>query len=118
MVVDGLVAFAKVVVVGGVKVLEIVVVITMVVDVDVVDRSSDVEMVGVDVMVASVFVGLLDDKTVVGLEVAGLDDVGMVLSSVSGAVVDSAAVVFDLTYSPISDSAVVDSTAENITKRK
>ena len=118
MVVDGFVASAKVVVVGGVKVLAIVVVITMVVDVDVVDRSSDVEMVGVDVMVASVFVGLLDDKTVVGLEVAGLDDVGIVLGSVSGAVVDSAAVVFDPPSPPNSDSAVVDSTAENITEHK
>ena len=118
MVVDGFVASAKVVVVGGVKVLEIVVVITMVVDVDVVDGSSDVDIAGVDVMVASVFVGLLDDKAVVGLEVAGLDDVGIVLSSVSGAVVDSAAVVFDLPSSPNSDSTVVDSTAENIKKRK
>ena len=118
MVVDGFVASAKVVVVGGVKVLEIVVVITMVVDVDVVDGSSDVDIAGVDVMVASVFVGLLDDKTVVGLEVAGFDDSGMELNSVTGTVVDSAAVVFDLPSSPISDSAVVDSTAENITKRK
>ena len=118
MVVDGFVASAKVVVVGGVKVLDIVVVITMVVDVDVVDGSSDVDIAGVDAIVASVFVGFLDDKTVVGLEVAGLDVVGMVLSSVSGTVVNSAAVVFDLPSAPISDSAVVDSTAENITKHK
>ena len=118
MVVDGFVPSAKVVVVGGVKVLEKVVVITMVVDVDVVDGSSDVDIAGVDVMVASVFMGLLDDKTVVGLEVAGLDDVGIVLGSVSGAVVDSAAVVFDPPSSTNSDSAVVDSTAENITKHK